>query len=306
MSAPLDDALITSSALGPDCAARPGELCDLVSIGDFPDISGIVGKVEIRRCNHCGHAITFPALPDVAFLYAGRESQDFQPSAKGLSAVIKHAAFGMQARKLLRQLPEIPKSVLDFGCGSGQFTRVLGEVLPRSTVFGSDFHELAPPILSNDSYRPLDQLRSEGRRYDLVIAMHVLEHDDDTRTLLSRIVATVKSGGLIVVEVPNVDCVWAPIFGRNWDAWYTPYHRVHFTRTSLLHQLEAGGLEILAVHDVTVPTLGRTLANCFGSKKNLFWLLAGIVVHPVQWALEKLTGRPSAIRAIARVKAAGS
>lgn len=283
-----------------DCAARPGYSCSFVSMGDFPDISGVLGKVEITRCTRCGHAITLPALPDVAFLYAGRESQDFQPSVKGLSAAIKNIAFGLQARKLLRQLPEIPGSVLDFGCGSGQFTRSLRSLLPSADIIGSDFHEAAPHSLGKDCYKPIEHLRSRGEQYDLVIAMHVLEHDDNTRGLLSRIAAMVRPGGFIVIEVPNVDCVWAPIFGRNWDAWYAPYHRAHFTRASLRHYIEACGLEILAVHDVTVPTLGRSLANCFRAKNNLFWLLIGILVHPVQWALEKLTGRPSAIRAIIR------
>ena len=35
-------------------------------------------------------------------LYEGRESQDFQPSVKGIERRIKYAAFSRQARNLLR------------------------------------------------------------------------------------------------------------------------------------------------------------------------------------------------------------
>jgi len=46
--------------------------------------------------------------------------------------------------------------------------------------------------------------------------------------------------------------------------------------------------------------MGRSLANCFGQKNNLFWLLAGVALHPIQWLGEKLSGQPSSIRVIAR------
>lgn len=287
--------------LANDCAARPGEPCDFVSIGKFPDISGKVGSPEVLRCRNCGHGVTIPPLRDVAFLYTDRQSQDYQPDAQGLSAAIKDVAFRRQARKLLRQLPERPRSVLDFGCGSGQFTRILGELLPSAEIVGSDFHDAPPVGLKGRRYVPMRDLDARGRSFDLVLAMHVLEHDDDSEGLLSRIAAMARPGGVVVIEVPHVDCVWNRLLGRKWDAWYVPYHRTHFTRASLRHALQRAGLDVIAMHDATVPTMGRTLANVFRSRNNLLWLLAGIVLHPIQWLGEKLSGQPSAIRIIARV-----
>lgn len=241
-----------------------------------------------------------PPIADVAFLYAGRESQDYQPDAKGLSAAIKDIAFRIQARTLLRQLPQAPRSVLDFGCGSGQFTRVLAEMLPGAHVVASDFHDTAPEGLGTCAYKPMSSLTADGDGFDLVMAMHVLEHDDDPDALLSRISALARPGGTVVIEVPHVDCIWNRVFGKKWDAWYVPFHRTHFTRASLRRRLEANGLQLLAMHDVTVPTMGRTAANFFGKKNNLFWLLIGIALHPVQWVGEKISGQPTAIRVIAR------
>jgi SAM-dependent methyltransferase len=241
-----------------------------------------------------------PPIPDVAFLYEGRASQDFQPDAKGLSHAIKSIAFRAQFRKLLRQLDKKPASILDFGCGSGQFTRVMGDLLPGSRVTGSDFHDLPPDDLAGRSYVPLRSLAAAAGTYDLVIAMHVLEHDDDTLGLLARIEAMASSQGAVVIEVPNIDCVWVRLFGQHWDAWYVPFHRTHFSRSSLRHRIEQSGLTVIAQHDVCVPTMGRTMANLFGSQNNLFWLLAGIALFPMQWLGEKLTGRSSALRVIAR------
>lgn len=283
-----------------DCAARPGEACATESLGKFADGSGKVGAIEVVRCKNCGHGVTLPPLPDVAFLYAGRASQDYQPDAKGLSHWIKTLAFRLQVRRLLRQVGNRSAAVLDFGCGSGQFTRVLGDMLPGSVVTGSDFHSTPPADLADRPYLAMDDLVGHEGSFDLVLAMHVLEHDDDTLGLLSRISAMVRPGGTLVLEVPHIDCCWSGVFGRMWDAWYVPFHRTHFSRNSFAHRIEQGGLTVAAQYDLCVPTMGRTLANLFGSRNNLFWLLAGVMLHPIQWLGEKLSGKPSALRIVAR------
>lgn len=290
-----------SATIANDCAGNPGHPCDLESIGQFGDRSGKVGDVEVLRCRLCGHGVTTPPLTDVAFLYEGRESQDYQPDAKGLSGTIKAFAFRLQARKLLNQLPKQPKTVLDFGCGSGQFTHVLAQLLPGAEVVGADFHATAPGQLGPITYKPMRELSGDTGHYDLVTAMHVLEHDDDPDALLGKIAALAKAGGTLVIDVPNVDCIWAKLFGEYWDAWYVPYHRTHFTKASLRRRFEARNLTVLAIHDVTVPTMGRTLARFTSSRNNSASLLIGIALHPLQWLGEKLSGEASAIRVIARV-----
>jgi len=302
---------MTTAALSqaPDPATRcPSTMprCDFALLGVAPDMSGQVGPQAIWRCQQCGHGLTMPALPDPAFLYAARESQDFQPEAAGLERAIKRWFFRRQARRLIAQLPadmhRRPMRVLDFGCGSGLFTRVLAEELAPSggTVTGADFHAEAPPELVGQPWIPMAELSSARGRFDVVQASHVLEHDDDSRGLLARIAATVRPGGVLVLEVPDVDCVWARVFGMKWDAWYAPFHRSHFSRSSLCAMLIDAGLDIVAIHDICVPTMGRTLANLMGRKNTLPFILAGAALHPLQWGVEALGHTPSALRAVVR------
>lgn len=302
---------MTTAALtqAPDPATRcPATTprCDFALIGPAPDMSGRVGPQAIWRCQECGHGLTMPALPDPAFLYEARESQDFQPAAAGLERRIKRWFFRRQARRLIAQLPadmrRRPIRMLDFGCGSGLFTGVLGEELAAadSTVTGADFHAEAPPELAGRPYIAMADLPRARGRFDVVQASHVLEHDDDSRGLLARIVATVRPGGVLVLEVPDIDCVWTRVFGAQWDAWYAPFHRSHFSRTSLCGMLIDAGLEIIAIHDICVPTMGRTLANLMGRKNTLPFILAGAALHPLQWGVEKLGHTPSALRAVVR------
>lgn len=293
-----------SEAPAPPCPARaqgpaPGP-CEWQSLGQFLDRSGKLGEVTVEQCRHCGHGRSRPPLADVSFLYDQRESQDFQPHNGGLARLIKHLAFRREAKRLIGQLEGSLGSVLDFGCGSGQFTRELGDLVGRDKVVGSDFFAEPPAELAGRPYLALDALDRHRGEFDTVLAMHVLEHDDDVAALLDRIVRPARQGGKIVIEVPNIACFGNSLFGRHWDGWYLPYHRSHFSRRSLVAVLEQAGLEVLAVHGAVVPTMGRTFANLLGLQNTLPMLLAGIVAHPVQLLGEWLTGEPSALRAIAR------
>jgi SAM-dependent methyltransferase len=267
------------------------------------DQSGLVPDVRVARCRHCGVGITLPPIPDVSFLYTDRLSQDFQPGTEGLALAIKTVAFRHQARTLLRRMGKPEGRVVDFGCGSGLFTRCLGDVAENAEVIGLDTHPTPPPALSDRLYRGADAAGDLAGTADAVIAMHVLEHDDDTGALLARIASHAKPGGLLMLEVPNVDCVWISVFGRFWDAWYAPYHRVHFTRASFRSAVEAGGLTVVAEGSASVPTMGRTIANLLGRRNTLFFILLSALLQPVQRLGETLTRRPSALQILARTPA---
>lgn len=291
----------TGTERGSCCpASANGQACDFGSLGGFEDLSGKVGHVEVLQCRQCGLGISTPPIPDVSFLYEGRESQDFQQDGSRIGHAIKRVAFRRQAQALLRQLGQRPARTLDFGCGSGLFTRCLGDVLGDGSVTGSDFESSAPVDLAGRPYLSMAELDAHKGSFDLVLAMHVLEHDDDPAALLDRICAMAKPGGTVVIEVPNVECAWVPIFGKAWDAWYLPFHRSHFSRTALRALAERQGYTVMAEANVCVPTIGRSMSNVFGGNKGLAWLLAGIAAHPVQWAGEKIAGRPSALRIILR------
>lgn len=283
-----------------DCGAHPGQDCAFTAMGEYTDRSGMLGTVQVHRCQHCGHSISWPPLADVAFLYEGRESQDFQPDTSGLARLIKTLAFTRQARALLRHARFAGGDILDFGCGSGLFTRQLGDLVPNGSVTGADFDKAPPAELADRVYLPQADLAARRGTFAMVIAMHVLEHDDNPGVLLDRIADMLAPGGTLVVEVPHVDCIWSRIFGRHWDAWYLPYHRVHFSRQSLRTLVQSRNLTIVDEIDVSVPTMGRTLANLCNTRNSLPFLIAGILLQPLQWLGERLSGQASALRIVAK------
>jgi SAM-dependent methyltransferase len=167
-------------------------------------------------------------------------------------------------------------------------------------VLGADFHSDPPPELADRPYKGFADLGSE--RADLAIAMHVLEHDDDPQALLARMSSLVRPGGKLLIEVPNIDCFWTPFFGRYWDAWYLPYHRVHYSRASLHALLISCGFAIERESDARVPTMGRTFANLLGRRNSLAFILLGAALHPLQLLGEWASGKPSALQVLVRVR----
>jgi SAM-dependent methyltransferase len=302
---------MTASVPAPDGLApypycpngTPGE-CSF--LGDpalvLEGVPGPYPAAAIYRCSRCGHGVTRPALADVGVLYEARDSQDFQRGDGAIGAAIKRLVFEMQARGVLRQAGFSGGHAVDFACGSGMLSNAIAEALPAgSRMTALDFFETPPCAMPKATYRSFAALPELAGRVDLLTCFHALEHDDDSDAFLDRLIALLKPGGTLVVEVPNMACVWAKPFGKAWDNWYLPYHRVHFTRGSLRALIKRHGLKVMLEKDVHVPSFGRSAARLLGKDNSLPFLLGGAAAFPVQWLGEKLSGEPAALRIVARL-----
>lgn len=100
--------------------------------------------------------------------------------------------------------------VLDIGCGPG----VVGSVLLRAgcSVVGVDADKekadvaeeaglevLLADVEADDGLRPLD-----GRQFDVVLGLDVLEHLRDPAPVLRRIAQLVRPTGVVIVSIPNM------------------------------------------------------------------------------------------------------
>lgn len=257
--------------------------------------------VDIYRCAFCGHGVTRPAMADVAPLYAGRQSDDFLMRDRGWIRALKLLSFRALAKRLLRHLRSDERPcVADFGTGNGMLAACLAEALPSGDIYGLDFFDSAPSEIGAARYLKFDDTEMLKTRVDLLTCFHVLEHDDDPHAFLKRLVGFLKPGGCLAIEVPNVDCVWTGWFGAACANWYAPFHRVHFSRSSLRALLASQGLKIEREDDICGPTIAMSLAGLLRCRPNAWLFAAGIAFRPAQWLAEKVTRRPSALRVVVR------
>lgn len=140
------------------------------------------------------------------------------------------------------------QSVLEIGCGNGVHLRSLRDLGHDVTGIEPDSKARAQAVASglnvidgNAEAIP-DTLR--GRRFDMVIFMHVLEHCLMPDIALDNALALLAPGGNLVIEVPNSDCLGHAHFGAHWLWLDMPRHLNFFTARSLRALMASRGLSI--------------------------------------------------------------
>jgi SAM-dependent methyltransferase len=267
----------------PVCGSPPADRCFVRS----PDRSGTVrGTFSVAVCSSCGGGWTLPAASaaDLASFYP--DTYQAYVLQRGLLGAVQRLGQRLLfARSLstapLRELTRMPVgSVLDVGCGRGD----LGEALVRRgwRVAGVD---PSPSACAAAKARGVDarvgtleSVHFEPGSFDAVVMTHALEHVLDPRADLRRIRGLLRTGGVVVISVPNFGSWQRARFDGTWFPLELPRHRTHFTRASLARALTNEGFELLAV--------GPASDNGFALLATIQYAVAGRLVlerPPAAW-----------------------
>jgi SAM-dependent methyltransferase len=231
------------------CPADGGELLPAAFSATLDGVA-----YGMRRCPRCHRGVLDPR-PDAEAL-ASWYGPGYFGSGSG-KFVLPIEAFvewfrGRRARQAAALLergpaPHRSRRILDVGCGSGQFLAALvergyechGTELSQETarraaaVPGLRLH--VGPV-APDSY-PAGQ-------FDLVSVWHVLEHLEDPDAMLRRCAGWLRSGGWLMLAVPNIDSWQARLYRGSWFHFDPPRHLFHFGPRSLETALTAAGYRV--------------------------------------------------------------
>ena len=138
--------------------------------------------------------------------------------------------------------------VLDVGCSVGAIVEAAGN--RGWQAFGVDVSETAVRAcremsLACQSYDGI-KLPFPSTFFDLVTAWHVLEHVRDVRASLLEWARVVRPGGVLVIEVPDAECLKARLLGPKYRKFWPAAHLYGFTRRSLRGLMESVGLEVIS------------------------------------------------------------
>lgn len=278
-----------------------------VRMDPVPDVDTGDDRFRILYCSRCDIGITEP-IPSKATLYRlyeGGSSSDYEYPQPGLIGRLKDWLARRRFTLLRKQLAGSPTTVLDFGTGAGRYAAAALHAFPAARVTGTDFGAVPPKgsyfeHVPQLEYAQYAMLQAAGRRFDLIVARHVLEHTHDPVGTVREWLAALADGGALYLEVPNLDSTTARILGPRWPLWYVPKHLHHFTRASLARVIrDAGGTADIAACEM--PMMGNTIALLAGRPRDdPAFRLAGIFAHPVQLVLERWTGQGTCLAAVVR------
>jgi SAM-dependent methyltransferase len=187
--------------------------------------------------------------------------------------------------------------MLDYACGNGNFALSMRRLFPNSDVFATDYHTEAPPMLKESDVQYTDYTRlGDKGPFDFILCRHVLEHTYNPVEFLRRIGSLLRSEGVLMIEVPNLEAPFRRIFGRHWDLHYVPFHPIHFSKAALRKAVVDAGLTVENEGGAEMPKIGRSLRNWIGCKYNAALFVSGVLLHPLQIAAGVVSGEPTCLR----------
>ena len=146
-------------------------------------------------------------------------------------AFITRAGCRNRLKVLTKQSVRRSDRILDYGCGGGMFLRFLREQ-GYTNSFGYDAYVAAyenPSVLNE--------------RYDVIVSWDVIEHDEDPRGLVRKLVGLLRPGGLLVIGTPNASQISLQTAKPRCVAeLHQPYHRHLLSEEALVRIGRENGL----------------------------------------------------------------
>jgi SAM-dependent methyltransferase len=259
---------------------------------------------DLYRCRDCG-TVHQPSLP------GGRELHDLYREMTDEDYLLEEEGRRRASRRLLDLLgPHMPgRRIFEVGCGHGL---LLDEARRRG-------YEVEGVELSTEAARyarerlglpvreiALEDTTLEGRRYDAVLLVDVLEHFDDPIAALERARAMLVPGGALLVVTPDPSSRVARLAGGRWWC-YLPAHYCLIPRKTLLDLLRARDLTLVEdVPFVHTFTLGYWLAGLGERSGVVSGAIARVAARLPRTALLTASLKDEHVLIARNVRAAGS
>lgn len=226
-----------------------------------------------------------------------------------LKALHEHLNINREIKAVTKIVRRSDFSLLDIGSGTGWTTNIWQRAGVKVTG-------LEPSQVRGDLARKrygfrvicsyVEELESV-EMFDVVTMRHVIEHFEDPSKVLEKVGSHLRDDGLLVVVVPNINCIGRYIFDTKWS-WILPWHCIFFSPRSLSNLLERVGFEVIKGYQTPSPlwypeSFFRRFPRLavFTRLFDKFRVLSVIVFAPVVF-LGYLTGFSDNITMIARVK----
>ncbi|MBR9756903.1 MAG: class I SAM-dependent methyltransferase [Algicola sp.] len=140
-----------------------------------------------------------------------------------------------QKLKLINSFPVSEKTLLDVGCGTGDFLQTAKN--GGWSIYGIEPNAKARTMAdekNNHRVFDVDALQKfEKGSFDVITLWHVLEHLPDLHAQIKTLSQLLKPSGRIVVAVPNFKSYDATHYKNFWAAFDVPRHLWHFSQTAI-------------------------------------------------------------------------
>jgi SAM-dependent methyltransferase len=140
-----------------------------------------------------------------------------------------------------------PLSVLDVGSNRGSFARALLAAAPSARLTCVEPDERVA-VSCSDIERVesvcarIEDTSFSDEAFDVIHSCHTIEHLRSPNAVLAEHWRTLKPGGLLIVDAPNIGLISSDDI---LEEWFIDKHLFHFSAGTLARLLNAGGFEVI-------------------------------------------------------------
>lgn len=203
----------------------------------------------ITQCTQCSFLFTNPrpTTKDLGKYYQSDEYiSHSNKSTNPINWIYKIARHFTLAKKVkLINKISTKKTILDYGCGTGDF-------LVACKKSGWNINGLEPDTNARTNasektkIKILSQLTeiTNTDKVDVITMWHVLEHIPELNHTLELVKQQLTKKGKLLIAVPNYQSFDAEYYKANWAAYDVPRHLYHFSQKTMKLLLKNHGLRI--------------------------------------------------------------
>ena len=225
-------------------------------------------EFELLKCSSCGLILTNP-VPDEEEISKYYNSPDYlshKSTARNLTSIVYNTLrnFNIRSKYLYVNSFNTGKSILDYGCGSGQLLnyflkkgwKIQGvEPNAEAREFASDLNKIK--IYDNSEIEFFQE-----NSFDVITLWHVLEHIHNLNEVVKKLVSLLKQTGILIIAVPNINSPDAQKYLELWAGLDVPRHLYHFSPSSMetflsQHDLQVAGMKPMKLDAYYVSLLSE-------------------------------------------------
>lgn len=208
-------------------------------------------RFRLDECVSCSFVFTnprpFPA--EIGKYYQSEEYISHTNSKSGwmnrIYQIARKRAIAGKLKIVNEHQPQ-PKTLLDYGCGTGEFlaaARDSGWVCAGlEPDEGARNQAIANYGLNVQSPEKLNDL--PAGQFGAVTLWHVLEHVHNLKETVNHLHRVLSSKGVLIIAVPNRTSWDAEKYGPFWAAYDVPRHLYHFSKKPMVKLLEDAGFKV--------------------------------------------------------------
>lgn len=230
--------------------------CPICGTTDLPiklqtqDFSVTGEYFNVVMCDNCQLMITTPR-PDDRHLNRYYQSDDYVSHTSKATNLTNRLYLLIRNFTLRNKLSLINKhcirgTLLDYGCGTGDFLTVVSEDDWNGIGIEPSLEARTIALQDNPKiYQSIEELPNE--KLNAITLWHVLEHVSEPNALLEQLRERLYNNGRIFIAVPNFNSQDAKHYEKFWAGLDVPRHLWHFSSKSMEKLLQKNGLKIAKI-----------------------------------------------------------